>query len=193
MAGTERVLEVRRHTYTKKEDEGRAAGSSLSQAGVDLARSLGAGLGPFDYVMTSPVPRTMETAPAMGFVVDEVQDMGGPDFEEAEQEKGDRHAQRQWGDRAFAIYAELIATGGATARFSGCQGGVWLGVIRRHRPGRLALVITHGGCIEPGLVGLFPDADHTGWGAALSYGEGARLHFADEQAARIELVRVRPA
>lgn len=60
-----RVIEHRRHTMRVK------PGLHLSQAGVDLARSVGEGLGPFDRVITSSVHRAFETAIAMGFAVDE--------------------------------------------------------------------------------------------------------------------------
>ena len=60
-----RTLEVRRHSIRKD-----GGGSQLSQAGVDLARSLGATMGPFARVATSVVPRARETAIAMGFAVD---------------------------------------------------------------------------------------------------------------------------
>ncbi len=60
-----RVLEVRRHSLVKDRVH-------LSQAGVDLARRVGAGTGPFDRVVTSQITRTLETAIAMGFAVRQV-------------------------------------------------------------------------------------------------------------------------
>lgn len=60
------TLEVRRHSHRKAA----AGGSQLSQAGVDLARSLGPTMGPFATVLTSVVPRARETTIAMGFSVD---------------------------------------------------------------------------------------------------------------------------
>ncbi|HEV8298679.1 MAG TPA: hypothetical protein VGQ20_15340, partial [Acidimicrobiales bacterium] len=69
-----RVLEVRRHSHTKQ-GEARGRGSSLSRDGVALARVLGARTGPFAYVCTSQAPRTLETALAMGFSVDDCVDM----------------------------------------------------------------------------------------------------------------------
>jgi hypothetical protein len=60
-----RVLEIRRHAERDK------PGPHLNQAGVEMARRVGAGLGPFERVVTSALPRTCETALAMGFAVDE--------------------------------------------------------------------------------------------------------------------------
>jgi hypothetical protein len=65
-----RQVEIRRHVYTKKEGVGPGQGSTLSQAGVALGRRLGFEMGPFDYVLANTVPRTVETALAMGFAVD---------------------------------------------------------------------------------------------------------------------------
>ena len=60
-----RTLEIRRHTHRHVPQP------HLSQQGVDLARRAGEGLGQFDRVITSTVPRAFETALAMGYAVDE--------------------------------------------------------------------------------------------------------------------------
>src|SRR5215216_5973897 len=60
-----RTIEIRRHSMRSK------PGDHLSQPGVSLARLVGQNLGPFDRVMTSTLPRAFETAIAMGFAVDE--------------------------------------------------------------------------------------------------------------------------
>jgi broad specificity phosphatase PhoE len=62
---TMRYVELRRHTMRTR------PGQHLSQAGVSLARRVGEGVGPFDRVVTSTLPRAFETAIAMGFAVDE--------------------------------------------------------------------------------------------------------------------------
>ena len=64
-----RTIDIRRHSYTKK-GEARGKGSHLSQPGIDLARKVGETLGPYDLVLTSLIPRTVETAIAMGYAVD---------------------------------------------------------------------------------------------------------------------------
>ena len=60
-----RTLEVRRHTIRN------LSSPHISQDGVDLARRVGQGLGKFDRVVTSTLPRAFETAIAMGYAVDE--------------------------------------------------------------------------------------------------------------------------
>ncbi|NCA13890.1 MAG: histidine phosphatase family protein, partial [Proteobacteria bacterium] len=62
------TIEVRRHAMRAP------GGVHLVQAGVALARRVGEGLGPFAVVITSPIPRAFETAIAMGFAVDDVDD-----------------------------------------------------------------------------------------------------------------------
>ena len=66
-----RTLYVRRHTMRRK------PGQHVSQDGIDLARLVGAESGPFNLVVTSPVPRAVETAIAMGFEVDETDESLG--------------------------------------------------------------------------------------------------------------------
>ncbi len=59
-----KYLEVRRHS---KRNPPRP---HLIQEGVSLARKLGNTLGHFDRVITSTLPRALETAIAMGYAVD---------------------------------------------------------------------------------------------------------------------------
>src|SRR5688572_21635913 len=104
-----RWLEVRRHSLTKK-GAARGGGSQLSAEGVALARAVGARLGPFAYVAASPIPRTLETAIAMGFAVDEIIELpAGYVAGEVE-----HHEQWSW-ELPYVRYAELIARGGGVA------------------------------------------------------------------------------
>jgi hypothetical protein len=64
-----KTIEIRRHACTKK-GIGRGRGSQLSQDGVLLAREISIGRPNPDYILTTTVPRTLETALAMGFAVD---------------------------------------------------------------------------------------------------------------------------
>ena len=73
-----RTVEIRRHSYTKKGDE-RGRGSHLSAEGVSLARSVGMSMQRPDAVLASPFPRTVETALAFGFSVDDTYEVGEGD------------------------------------------------------------------------------------------------------------------
>ncbi len=44
--------------------------------------------------------------------------------------------------------------------------------------GAAALVVGHGGAIEPALVACLPDADHGAWGDPFGHCEGVRLGYA---------------
>src|SRR5687768_3727441 len=99
------TLEIRRHSIRKP-----GGGSQLSQEGVDLARRVGTGLGPFARVVTSVVPRARETAIAMGFAVDhEIVTLGTDPGLYAEASTVD------WGaaPHPFAELARVIAEDGA--------------------------------------------------------------------------------
>ena len=60
-----KTLEIRRHSIRSQ------LGEHLNQTGVTLARLVGQNIGPFDRMVTSMLPRAFETAIAMGFAVDE--------------------------------------------------------------------------------------------------------------------------
>jgi broad specificity phosphatase PhoE len=167
------VIEIRRHSFTKK-GAGRGAGSHLSAEGVRLARAVGAGIGPFDRVVVSEQPRTLETAVAMGFAVDAVGDvLGDVDWDGFLAEVG--HHERWAWEHPFAAFAAIVRRGGAAARVGEAVRAAWLDACRRAGPGGAALVVSHGRVIETGLVTCLPGADHRSWGAAFAHCEGVRL------------------
>jgi broad specificity phosphatase PhoE len=167
-----RSLEVRRHLYTKQ-SSARGRGSHLSQAGVELARAIGSTIGPFAYVATSEVPRTLETALAMGFAVDDAVDLGGGLWEAAQVEFA--HRVQRDNSQLYARYMRLIDADGAVATLGRRQVELWHTLISRIPEGAQALLISHGGLIEPGLVATLPDWPHTRWGRGFRHGEGVRL------------------
>lgn len=168
-----RTLEVRRHSYTKKGST-RGAGSSLSQEGVAAARAAGETIGPFASVVVSNVGRTLETAIAMGFAPDVSVDQGGGPLWEASLEEVPFHAQWE-AEEPFVMYRDAIARGGAMHDLAALQLEIWTSAIEQVGDGEAALVVTHGGLIDAGLVRALPDADHSSWGPPISQLEGARL------------------
>jgi len=112
-----RTLEVRRHAYTKLAGA-RGRGSHLSQQGIELARSIGASMGPFAYVAASLAPRTLETAVAMGYAVDDLLDLSGELWEAAQAELAHRAARDD--PRLYLRYLELLSAGGAVAALAVC-------------------------------------------------------------------------
>jgi broad specificity phosphatase PhoE len=168
-----RWLEVRRHSLTKK-GAARGRGSHLSAEGIALARRVGASLGPFDRVVTSASPRALETALAMGFTVDESVDLPSG---YVPGEVG-HHDQWRW-LQPYRTYAELLGRGGGLAAVAQAHRVAWIRVVEAVPEGAAALVVCHGGGIEPGLVACLPDADHGSWGAPFGHCDGARLGFED--------------
>jgi broad specificity phosphatase PhoE len=178
-----RWLEVRRHSLTKK-GAARGRGSQLSAEGVALARLVGALLGPFASVVTSASPRAIETAVAMGFAVDGTMELPSG-YVPGEVE---HHDQWRW-PRPYRTYAELLGRGGRLAAVAQAHQAAWTRAVQAVPEGAAALVVCHGGGIEPGLVACLPDADHGSWGAPFSHCDGARLGFEDGRFVSVQFRR----
>jgi len=166
-----RYLFVYRHAPTKKGAE-RGMGSHLSAEGVALARLVGGGLGPVDRVYVSPYPRTMETALAMGFAVDESREfLCG--YVPGEFEHHD-----QWGwEEPYVRFAELLRAETTLAQRAAADARLWEDMLTAAPAGGRVLIVSHGGAIEPTLVACLPDADHRAWGIPFSHCDGAHLTF----------------
>ena len=184
-----RTIEIRRHASTKK-GEGRGKGSHLSQEGVALARQIGATIGPFDLVLTSPAPRALETAVAMGFAVhDQVEALG--DLSSAVLAEIGHHERWTW-EEPFGTFARFVRQGGPTARMGERQREAWVRALEAVADGGRVLIISHGRIIESGLVTCIPDGDFAAWGAAFHHGEGVRMTFIEGRFQGVQLLRVSP-
>ena len=160
------TIEVRRHTMRTP------GGTHLDQSGVTLARLVGANLGPFAIVVTSPVTRAYETALAMGFAVDRTDAHLGLIPEMVDQ--------GVTGNAGFAEWARASHSEPSVARYCAVLHD-WCTKIASSLPGdATALMISHGGVVEAIAVGCMRNADagavHT-WGRAIRYTEGVRLTF----------------
>ena len=144
----------------------RKPGQHLSQEGIDLARLVGAKSGPFDLVVTSPVPRAVETAIAMGFEVDETDEFLG---------RIPSGTASGW-PCPFSGISAAVRAGGA-AKGAEAVASVWRSIVERVPESGQALVVTHGGIVELGAVAAVPDCPHAAWGDAIGYCEGVRLSF----------------
>jgi broad specificity phosphatase PhoE len=169
-------IEIRRHSIRSK------PGDHLNQSGVTLARLVGENLGPFDRVVTSTLPRAFETAIAMGFAVDEQNELMSTYGRDVGREA-------PW-PLPFALYAEVIRNGGAAARYAHQLAALYSKLATVLKDGGAALVINHGGVLELGVVACFPEADYASWGDAADYCEGARLAWEDGKCVNAEVLRV---
>lgn len=172
-----KILEIRRHSIRS------TGGDHLNQKGVALARKVGQGLGPFNFVSTSTLPRAFETAIAMGFAVHEQNTLmntyGGAVEREA-----------PW-PMPFHHYDEIVKQDGEAARYAYQLMDYYTGILDRLDDGGSALVVNHGGVVELGVVASLPDVDFLPWGDAVEYCEGARLYWDDGRFTRGEVLRVR--
>ena len=171
-----KTIEIRRHSIRQK------PGDHLNQQGVTLARLVGENLGPFDRVITSTLPRAFETAIAMGFAVDEQNELmstGGNDV----------WREAPW-PLSCAGYAEVVRKGGAAGHYANQLSDVYTKLANYLANGRKALVINHGGVAEMGAVACLPNADHFRWGSHFEPCEGIRLFWEDGRFVDAEVLRV---
>jgi broad specificity phosphatase PhoE len=173
---TMKTIEIRRHSIRS------IPGDHLNQEGVSLARRVGEGLGPFDRVVTSTLPRAFETAIAMGFAVREQAALMSTYGADVEREV-------PW-PQPFANYVRAVRRGGAAHWYASQLAEYYADLAVRLTEGGAALVINHGGIVELGVTATFPGADYASWGDAVSYCEGARLVWDDGKFVHAELLRV---
>ena len=184
-----RTIEIRRHSYTKKGD-GRGKGSHLSTEGVALARKVGGEIGPFNLVLTSPVPRALETAIAMGFAVNDQPEALG-DLSPAVLEEV-RHRERWAWEEPFVTFAHFVRQGGPTTRMGERQREAWVRALQSVATDGGVLIISHGRIIESGLVTCIPDGDFAAWGPSFRHCEGVRITFDEGRFHGVQLLRVLP-
>ena len=167
-----RYLAVYRHAPTKKGTE-RGKGSHLSTEGVTLARQVGENLKPFHRVYVSPFPRTMETALAMGFAVDDVIDFS------CGYVSGEFEHHDQWGwEQSYVRFAEMLHSETNLAGLASADMLLWKNLLLAVPVGQRILIVSHGGSIEPTLVACLPHAEHREWGSPFSHCDGVLLTFA---------------
>jgi broad specificity phosphatase PhoE len=128
-------------------------------------------MGPFALVVTSDIPRTMETALAMGFAVDE--EDPALTVHDPAVHRAVEHFGR--GKRLpFVAWAELVGRSTALHEHALRQRTQWLALAARLPEEAAALVISHGGTIEPGVTVCLPSDTWETWGPLMPC-EGVRL------------------
>jgi broad specificity phosphatase PhoE len=176
-----RWLEIRRHARRER------PGQHLIQRGVEMARTLGAELGPFDLVVSSPLARCVETAVAMGFAVDrECPELAGADV------RGETFPEMDavdW-DAGYAGLARMFEQGGPFADFARGQAAIWLEIAQALPDGARALIVGHGGFIEGGAIAALPEADHAARGRTAKHCEGVLVGVEDDRFVSVGVLRV---
>lgn len=145
-------------------------GEHLTREGVLLARRVGETLGEYDFVATSELPRAIETAIAMGYGVDRYYTMLGSLM--LADDELDLNVMLEW-----RHVAEAAKRGQLTAHAAACHADLLRSVAASLPAAGRALLVSHGGVIELGVVGLLPDIDYAPWGTACERCEGVRMTF----------------
>ena len=172
-----RTLEHRRHGPRE------AAGLHLSAEGRSLAASVGATLPRFDRVVTSPKPRAVETAEAMGLRVDATVAGLGQMPDDADT-LGDEPS-----PRSFAEYVARLARNESLSEYARFQAELWHAELARVPEGGSLLMISHGGVIEFGVAHALP-LPARAWGRPLGYLEGVRMVWDTRRWVSGEVLRV---
>lgn len=169
-------IELRRHSVRDKPE------TDLSPAGLELAREVGREAGPFQLCVTSPVPRALQTAQAMGAPSPEVDRTWGEIPAEVVEEIG-------W-PSPFLRVAEAVRRGGASARMADRLLQAALVALARVDEGERLLVVTHGGFPELVSVRALPRSDPRTWGGVLRCMEGVRIRVEGVTPTHVSVLRV---
>jgi broad specificity phosphatase PhoE len=169
-------IEHRRHSWRAP------TGKHLTQQGVDLARRVGETMGRFDLVITSDLPRAFETAIAMGYAVDRqeklLSSMGDPVDSEVAWELG------------CAEFQRAARLGKTTLKAANKHAQFLRQIAAELTPSGRALIVSHGGIIELGVVGLLPEYDYSAFGPACERCEGVRMYFDGDACTGAEVLRL---
>jgi len=171
-----RVIEHRRHSIRDP------AGIHLNARGVELARRVAPSLGRFDRVVTSPKPRAIETAEALGYPVDAV--VSG--LAVSPDDVG--LAIEVLTPRSFADYVRFATRSDAGAEYAREQANLMREQLEQLEEGGRLLMISHGGIIEFGAAAARA-SDALGWGAPLGYLDGVRLGLSRGEWVQGEVLR----
>ncbi|MCP3997718.1 MAG: histidine phosphatase family protein [bacterium] len=173
----ETTVEIRRHSARHHDEWGH-----LTQPGVELARRVGATMGQFDLVVTSPLPRAVETAIAMGYGIDrEIKDLavvGETAMEQIDWPMG------------FASFVDRMKPGTALARRGTELADVLRSIAQDLQAGSAALAPSHGAVIEMAAIAATPSIDHASWGTHCGHSEGVRLIYQNSRLTVAEILRV---
>ncbi|HYB63319.1 MAG TPA: phosphoglycerate mutase family protein [Thermoplasmata archaeon] len=162
--------------------EREAGGVHLTERGVRLAAEVGRRLPRFDRVLTSPKPRAVETAEAMGYRVDgELFALGSLPEELGRQlERAD--------PRSFADYVRLVEEVVELREHAHVLAGVLEDELVHVPEGARLLVVSHGGVVELGAIGAV-GRTAAPWGPAVGHLEGVELGHDSGSWSRASVIR----
>ena len=136
--------------------------------------------GPFNYTLTSSIPRAVETAIVLGYEVDRTDDLL---FHYKPELMG------ELGNQSFMDIAKAIESGRYTDSYAQDQVALLREAMDEVKEGETVLVVSHGSMVEIGLVAMFPDADYKEWGKPFTYLEGYRVGYENGEFKDPEILR----
>jgi len=139
-------------------------------------------MGPFDLLISSPLPRAVQTAIAMGFGIDEevheLAVVGEAAMAEIDCPMG------------FDEFARRMTPGSGVAERGAELAALLLSVAQRLPDEGKALALSHGAVIEMAAIAATPGIDHTGWGPHCGHCEGVHLTVRDGAFSAAKILRV---
>ncbi|MDX9992500.1 MAG: histidine phosphatase family protein [Anaerolineales bacterium] len=171
-----KTLEIRRHSLRNR------AQPDLSEAGLALAHLVGLEMGKFERVLSSPLPRAIQTAEAMGYPVDETVELLSTTGDAVDLEC-------PW-PASFDEYAAASRQNGPTTRYVQRLADFYVKLAESLPENGAALVINHGGVAELSALACFPAGDFASLGDYLDYCEGVRLTWQDGKFTHLQVLRV---
>lgn len=171
-------LEIRRHSVYVPPNP------HLSPFGRHLAQRVGQTTRPFGFIYTSPLPRTIETAHAMGYKVDRSFELLGNLGWDVETE-----LQNAASYRSIAL---SLRENGPTAQYAEQLVNLWRTILKGLPENEQTLIITHQKIIEVGAVACLPENDFSSWGKLSGYCEGVKLEYANGHFFQANILRVDP-
>ena len=174
-----RTVEHRRHS---RRDPGAV---HLNPDGIEVARSVATTIGRFDRVVSSPVPRALETVEALGLSADALV----PELALIPDEV--QRVLELFPPRSFADYVRLVRRRTALAEYARRVAERTRDELLRVPDGGRLLIVSHGSVIELGAASARAH-DALSFGPAVGYLEGVRLFLDGREWVRGEVVRVPP-
>jgi broad specificity phosphatase PhoE len=171
-----KTLEIRRHSLRNR------ALPDLSEEGIMLANLIGLEMGKFNRVLSSPLPRAVQTAEAMGYVVDETAELLSTMGDAVELEC-------PW-PASFDEYAAASRQNGPTTRYAQRLADFYAKLVESLPEGGAALVVNHGGVVELSAIACLPTADFAALGDYIDYCEGVRLTWDNGKFINLQVLRV---
>jgi broad specificity phosphatase PhoE len=163
-----KILQHRRHSLKT------LSGQNISPRGVELARQVGSTLGRFDYVATSSLTRTRETAEAMGFQVNE-------QLEELALIPSYLAQELAW-EGGFASWYDGTRPGSVGSAYVEELRDLHLRLLSKVPENGRLLIVSHSGVVEASAIACVSASGNEslevrGWGELISYCEGFEVRF----------------